>query len=410
MDIKLDLDYFLTNAPNLFGEIARFINDSLDTHEPAIALASSLAFMGMLKSGRVKNKYKIAPVIYSCVVAPSGRGKTRAENIIKNICSDCLLTKHLMGEPRSDSAILVALQKEERRLLCWDEFGQAFQEMATSKNGHRSLIISQLMKLFSNAGTHTKSAEYATKDTIELQEPYLSMFAFSTPSRFYGSLTRNFVLDGWMPRILLFQAGAQPIFKEALLSSVSQNIIRQVIEIDNGKPNVSDKGNLRSVLKPETEFLKFETESNDEFYKEEQRSVLESTKDPLAQTYHFRSFELWMKVCMGVSRLDNYLLDNEAQYAWDLVNFILLESIKSIESEVHDTASDKEQDRRHKKFLSIIPNGSKISKKEFGIKSRNMGFGKNERAERLEDCLTSGIWIEEEFQTTTRKGTFYGCF
>lgn len=388
-----NLTGFLKDAPNLFGDIARFINLNLETDQPGISLATSLAFMGALRSQRISNEYGIAPNIYTCAVSPSGTGKSRAQQIISDICERCELSHIIMGQPTSDAGLRKALVKEPRRILIWDEFGIALSALSKSSQAYHALILSCMMELFSKAGKLYKGKEYAKDETIDVKDPYLSVCAVSTPNRFFDALNKEFIEDGFLGRWLTFHGATSVKFKEAPREiDIPYDILTRVKEINTGSPSVSRNGNLASSILPEPKKLRYEFSEQLEMIREERNAALEGIKSEIDRVFWVRAFELTVKVCMAVSDEDNYLTDTDVQYSWNLVKYLLDENIQRCTLELHDTPRDKDEAKRYKKFLNLISINEQVTKTELTKRATNKQFKPQEREARTAELLETGVW------------------
>lgn len=405
--MPISLQGFLDTSPSLCGEIARYINSRQETDQPGIALASAISFMGALKSARIKSPHGIAPSIYTCAIAPSGIGKTKAQQAIVDICTACNLTSFLMGKPASDSALLNSLGRSSRQFLIWDEFGLALSEMSQSKSSYRVAILSVLMDLFSAAGRPYIGKEYADKDRVNIQAPYLSLMVASTPNRFYDALSRDMIEDGFLSRWLVFEGERSLNFKTPGPSEVPIEITQRVSFINEGK-ELKEGPALKRALQVEQVPLVFSDPSYVEVIRGIARDKLILANSELESVFWSRSFEHTMKLCMIFSDLQCKCDTRTVLYCWQLVEFLVTNLINRCNVDIHDTHGDRTKSKRHKKFISLIGPGECISRAELTKKALNWGFDKDERKKRIEDLIENEIWFEStQTNPSTHRTSIY---
>lgn len=405
---KTTLTECLDKCPGLAGHIARYINDAAETHQPGIALSTAIAFVGALRSDRIICEQGIAPSIYTCAIAPSGVGKSRSQQVISDLCSQCNLTHLLMGRPASDSGILKRLQEFPRQFLIWDEFGLALSEMSKSSASYRVAIIAMMMDLFSAAGRVHIGRQYANQARIDVQKPYLSICAASTPSRFYGALTKDFIDDGFLSRLLVFESEVSIEFKDPSVLPFPEKLIEQIKRIDQGIP-LQSGGDLSMIIDKEKIVLEFEDEQDHEILKKNaQRKIMKATSE-VSRIFWSRGYEQAMKLCMIFSDEFGFCSSRTTVFVWELIELLIESIIERCTKDIYDTQSDKLQEKRMRKFIDLIAPGETVSLSEMTKKAFNLGFHKKEKLAKLEDVLENGIWTQiiKTSEDSFRKTTLY---
>lgn len=386
----MNLSDFLNNAPELCGDIARYVNSVLETDQPGISLATAISFVGALRSKRIRSPQGIAPSIYTCAIASTGIGKTRAQHVITDICTKADITSLLMGRPASDAGILKRLQTSPRQYLIWDEFGLALSEMSKSSSSYRVAILSCIMDLYSSAGRHHIGKEYAEKSRIDIASPFLSISAVSTPNRFYDALTQDFIEDGFLSRWLVFEGQASILFKEPSKEPIPNSILEKVIQINKGRER-TEGGELQKILSPDDPMLRFESKYAVDGAKAHAQQRMINASSETERAFWSRSFENFIKLCMIFSDQDNYISDRYAIFCWDLVDFLVTRIIERCKVDIQ---AGSLQEKRHKKFVNLISVGSTLTQAELTKRALNHGFDKDERKRRIEDLIENEIWIQ----------------
>lgn len=398
---------FLDDCPGLTGKIARYINSCLEVDQPGICLATALSFVSALKSERIKSGSILSPTLYTCAIADSGAGKSRAQQIVSQICVKCGIQDILMGRPASDAGILARLGRHNRQFLIWDEFGLALDEMSKSSNSYRVAIISTIMDLYSSAGGLHIGKEYAKDARVDIGRPYLAICAASTPGKFFSTLTRDFIENGFLNRWLVFDSEDSNNYRLPAAPPIPTDIIEDVLDICEGTPRMIG-GQLGRMLYKEEFELAIDPKMLDIIVKN-RWAKLKNSASPAEKTLWMRSLENTLKICMTLSELDGSCSDLTASYAWLLVEALTSNMIAKCEAELHDNKLQKTGADKARKFRDLIKRGETLTKSQLTKKSFGSGFTPRERKDYTEELIESGEWVDKLVNNpkTGRDITFY---
>lgn len=374
----------LPRFPGLVGDVARYVNSKLETPNSSIALATALSFVAALKCGRVECD-GINPNLYCCVIAPSGSGKTQAQNAIQGLIAHCDLQHLLMGKPASDSGLLAALSEDSRRYLIWDEFGIALSELANSKSSYRALILSTLMDLYSTAGIKYLGKQYSERSRVDIESPYLSILAGSTPNRFFGSLNEDFVCDGFLARWLVFHCPEEPPSEP---SEVFQTRIYETIERFEKWP--TQQGGDLSFLKLSKKVYSIDRAQKCSA-KEHFKLLVKNSSTELERVFWARGYEQFMKLLLIIS--DNELTDENYTYAHALTHTIIGNCIKICRDNL---GTNQQQRSLGEKVRNLIKPGGEITMSALSKLCYDLGIKRFERDQLIESLLESGEWTKNQ--------------
>lgn len=404
-----NLKDFLAMCPGLAGDVARAVDDSLTFSQPAISLAAGLSFASVLMSGRVVSVEGIEPNLYTFSIAPSGSGKSQAMKAIEKLMHASNLSALILGEPASDAGLLKALAEAPRRLLLWDEFGIALSELSKTSASHRALILATAMNLFSRAGGVYYGRQYAQQARIDIKNPYLNIFAVSTPNRFFSALDEQFVHDGFLSRWLVFH----PDYKlEERLDSFPQRafdpspFLSEIAVWEEWHPSKSS-GNLSAIIEKEKIPIKFNLHKSgcDVFAKSVYQQRMIKAQTDFEKVFWSRAYEQYIKVCMLTSsptgEFDRFFAEN-------LVTYLIRAQIEVC----RDNLGVKSKFQQAKdKILHLIPTGGSITRSNLTRATERMDLKKHERNSIIEDLLESGRWIlqRESVDGSSRKSDVFYC-
>lgn len=380
----------LDAAPGTYGKLAKLIDNTLGWSKDSanISLASALALLGMLKSGRV-SATGIHPNVYCCVTLPSGTGKTKAQKIVTSILEAANLDSLLMGKPGSDSGILKALSKNERKLLIWDEFGLALWEMMRSKSSYRAAIPALLTDLYSAAGKKFLGRELKHEARVDIDKPFLSVLAGSTPNRFFGSLDENFVADGFLSRwFLFFEESADDIPWDPYKITMEE-IVQEIKQIEEWERE-EDKGNL-GFLKVKTKEIKIPTTEAVkaiDFFNAQKAQARSETE----AVFWTRGFEQWVKMVL--------ILDGHYSYA---IEFVALNIENTVQKCRNALGVDSRQRMLVERVKNLIPVGGEVNIQTLTKRCWHLGLRLYERNAIIDTLLESEEW--ERFEVTGTNGS-----
>jgi hypothetical protein len=205
------LPQHLLDAPNLIGELAEWINTTSIRYQPVLAIAAAIPAIGALMAHKFRTPTDLRSNIYTVGICGAGLGKDHARKCINMLFDSIHMGQHLMGDFASDTAIISALYARNGVGLSMnDEIGDMIASISGKAAGSFELRIMRLTKeLFSSANTVFRGKEYANHDgkmdAKVINQPCLSVYGTSTPGQFFDALSGKKVVDGFLPRWLVFE-------------------------------------------------------------------------------------------------------------------------------------------------------------------------------------------------------------
>jgi phage/plasmid primase-like uncharacterized protein len=207
---KMQLPEHLLDAPNLIGMLAKWINDTSLRYQPNLALAASIAAVGVVMGHRYRTETDLRSNIMTMGLSSSGSGKEHARKRIDLLFSLTDMSDYVIGEFASDASVISALHKRNGLgLSMTDEIGDSLAAMSSQKAaGYESRILKLTKELFSSANSVYRGKEYANHDGKQdakiLQQPCYCAYGTATHKQFYESMSSDKILDGFLSRWLVF--------------------------------------------------------------------------------------------------------------------------------------------------------------------------------------------------------------
>ena len=225
------------DCPGVLGEVAAYIDEASATATEAGALAVALPVLGAVMGRAFATPSNLRTNILSVALGGSGSGKTSLVNPAKELLRLAGVPE-VIGQDRiaSGSGLLRMLTVEPRRVCFLDEFGHLLQQIGAPGAGiHSRQILTELTKLYSDAGTLYTGTAYAGREPEPIDCPHLCLFGMATPEQFWRAFGSSSLEDGSIARFLVFPIGAARI-KDPDLRFQNQTVaaVKAVVEAVRG--------------------------------------------------------------------------------------------------------------------------------------------------------------------------------
>lgn len=388
---KSDVRPAQVKVSGLVGLIADWITETAISPQPALSLSAALAFVGMLKGGRVCHQIRGARTNLMCIsMAPTGSGKDWPQEAIDHLAIELGLDKHLMAKPTSGTALLKGIEKSGGiALLKVDEVGR-YMGHITSKNAQsfQSEIGDYIIELFSSSTRTFRGKQYADEKanpSIIIKNPHFCCYGSSVPEKFKQACQSSTVIDGFLNRWLMFSSTTWPDRDFTAKQTISQQVVDAIrYWMANNEICVDSYGNQ---TKPKV--LSFTPEAFDIFkaFESEQHDLVKSTPHPFNAMY-VRSAEQVVKLSLVLCD-DDAIGVNELNSAIDIVrqsNAHIMDFAKGI--------TDTDHEARVAYVLDVIKRCGIISREHLTYKTRKLS--NRERKEVVEQLIESGEVIAKQ--------------
>lgn len=199
----------LDKIPGALGIYSAFAQETAFRPQPVLALGAAISLVGAVTGHKVQDEFGTRTNVYCLGVAPSGAGKERARQVTKEVLAEAGADALIGPEGFASHAGLVAAVAAQPCVLFQvDEIGRILRSLCGFQQPpHLVHIVTNLMKLFTSSNSYFKSDAYADTDrNTVIHQPHACLWGTTVPESFFESLTKESVTDGFISRLLVFEA------------------------------------------------------------------------------------------------------------------------------------------------------------------------------------------------------------
>jgi len=211
----------LLTVPGFIAEVMAYNLATAIRPQPVLALASAVCLQAVLAARKVCDERGNRTNLYVIGIADSGRGKDHGRKVNRNILFHAGVD-YLEGNEdiASDAGLVAAVEQQPGVLFQVDEFGRFLRTIGDPKKApHLFNVIGTLMKFYSSADTVFRGKAYADpKRSRVIDQPCVSLYGTTVPEHFFESLTAEGLSDGFIARLLAFEAHDVPARQRVPLS------------------------------------------------------------------------------------------------------------------------------------------------------------------------------------------------
>lgn len=199
---------YLLQPGGIVQQIAEWILQTAQKPQPILALAAAMSVVGTVLGRKVATSTGLRTNYYLVGVAGTSAGKDHARKCVKVLFQAAGMNDLLGGEElASGQALLSRAANHPVSLFQIDELGLMLKAVATKGAGpHLASIITNLMKLFSSAGTVYNGTEYADqkmKQRVDIAYPCVGLHGTTTPETLWPAMSSQDVVSGYLNRMIL---------------------------------------------------------------------------------------------------------------------------------------------------------------------------------------------------------------
>lgn len=398
----------LLHVPGFIEQVMAHNLATATRPQPVLALAAAVCLQAVLAARKVRDERGNRTNLYCVGLAPSGAGKDHARKVNKNVLFSADLVEHEGSEDlASDAGLVTAVEHQPASLFQIDEFGRFLRTIGDPKKApHLFNVLTALMKLYSSADTTFRGKAYADKERNKVvDQPCVSVYGTTVPEHFFESLTAESLSDGFLARLLVFEAQATTARQRASAKPVPERIKQTAEWWGAFKPG----GNLGSEH-PSPRIIEAASPAVAVFDELAERVDAELAQ---AERRGIGGASLWARAEEKACRLaliyacsknhEAPLINEEAaQWACDLSSYLTRRMLFA----AGEWVADGQFDAKQKRVLRVVRRaGGKISRSDLCRKTQ--WLTQRERQEVLDNLLeTSQIMLVSEPTATKPRLTY----
>lgn len=395
----------LRHVPGFIGEVIAFNIETAQRPQPVLALAAAISLQATLAARKVRDERGNRTNLYCVGLAPSGAGKDHARKVNKNLLFQAGLDAHEGSEDlASDAGLVTAVDRQPAVLFQIDEFGRFLRTIGDPKRApHLFNVLTALMKLYSSADTVFRGKAYAeAKRNKVIDQPCVNVYATTVPEHFFESLTAESLNDGFIARLLVFEAEATPPRQRSVARDVPEHLLEAARWWGEFQPggNLAREHPVPAVIPCTAEATAIFDELAERVDVELAQSNIEGRS--LWARAEEKACRLALVYACSADREKPVIDENAARWACDLS----VHMTRRMLFVAGQWVADGQFDARQKRVLRIIRNaGGRISKRDFS--RRTQWLTQRERQEVLENLLETEQVEQITEETATKPRVIY---
>lgn len=228
----------------IINDIINYYNITAIKYQPGFAIQTALAFCSVILGRKFKTSLEHYPSLFFLNVGPSGCGKEHQIRVIETLLDRCS-KDYLIGPSgyTSEGALMSALELAPAHISLIDEFGDYIISLK-DKNSSQRLVNKCLLQIYSRCGGNFIGNQYSNRtnknsDKTIIRHPALTILAGVQQSKFFESINRSMISDGFLGRFLICETKETPYTeftnkedKKDIYDKYINNIINWVRYID----------------------------------------------------------------------------------------------------------------------------------------------------------------------------------
>jgi hypothetical protein len=199
------LEEIMSLAPTVIKSLHTNLLKNSWVKQPELSLGAILTLMATLTSRKVEYQ-GMSPNLYVLNISPSGSGKDKPQQFVKEILIDMRADALLgSGDYVSDASLMDGLASKPVRLDILDEAGGILKSVNSGKSEYNGKMADVLAELYTSSNTKYLGRTTAEGNKGACYRPNVNILASTTPAGFSEGVSRRAIEKGLMGRFLIFQ-------------------------------------------------------------------------------------------------------------------------------------------------------------------------------------------------------------
>lgn len=204
----------LCRPPGVVGDIVDFVMGSARFPSPPLALSAALSFTAALVGRRYKGPTGLRSNVYLVTLAESGFGKEHSFASVLSLArateAGSRFSEKFIADspPKSAEGLATRLRSDPSIVIQMDEFGFKLRNWVGRKGSSVGEgIVTSLLELTGKAKTSWGGGDRSAGKVASIEQPCVSLQAVSTGHTFWEALESGDAASGFLPRLILIDAG-----------------------------------------------------------------------------------------------------------------------------------------------------------------------------------------------------------
>ena len=206
----------LLSVPGVLQDVVNYYAITAAKEQPQFAVQTALAFGSIVMGRRWVTDQRNYAGLYFVNVGKSATGKEHAKTVLERLLEDAQLDRRIGPSGyTSASGVMSALLTQPTHIAIIDELGRVLQSSKASGNYNKADAQTILMEIFGRQDSTLRPQGFSKmgmrkEDAAELdrfvRRPSLTLFAMTTPSTLYDTISSKYVTDGFLGRFLIVES------------------------------------------------------------------------------------------------------------------------------------------------------------------------------------------------------------
>ena len=405
--------HLITDAPNMLGHRIRWILDTSMYPMPVLALAASIPAIGNIMAHRVRTETNLRTNFFTVGIALSGAGKEQARKCTASLYHQTGMINSMIGVPQSATAVINSVHREPcgQGLMSIDEIGRFLESLSgQNASSHTKMITTNMMHMYNSADQMFFGQEYADNEANggkkDIDQPCLNIYAASVPNRFYGSLSKQEAIDGFLSRWLVFDTShfdIDPCFNTSSLSDPPEDL-KDMVRWWRDRPTfLAESGGATSSTLINPPIIKFTDEARKSFHAfiRSCRVRMSESDDLVSRAFWNRTAEHAAKLSL-VAHSGNFIQEDVFDWAMELSTALTISTIANIRANISDNAYEADL----QKIMKIISAAGTQGVSQSQITRATRGIDRRKRQDLLASLIEAGDIEEEKIVKDSAKRGF----
>lgn len=383
----------LPYPPGLVGDIAKWIVSTARFPQPELAIGAAISIVGTFAGRLFAGPTRSATHLYVLGLAGTGKGKDHALQQIMRIMGQAGATRHIgPSEFISMPAVINFLTRKPLSICVMDEFGDFMKRINSKRaSGFEAAISKVLRTLWSSSFAPFVTPEWASKESVTIFCPAITIYGTSTPEQFYSSMEAANIENGTLNRFLMLsgQNNVREVDPAVDPTKVPAGIIDKLKKIYNRLGELAtsfrDDATIDPAAAEKIIVMNWCSDGSHETYKNFSDEISKKIEEePETASFYARTAEMALRVAtiIAIGRLESdQIYKKDMEYGIKLAS----QSAKLMLTGAADYMSDNENQANAQKILRAIKNHSGRMSYRSLVRSLHNSI----RARDLKDIITS---------------------